>query len=89
MQEADWHMEVQGGGPSSTSPFLDCSVTHTPGSFLGKEKEGSYPMLSVQKNEETTIEGKREMRTALFPRSSHIYVNQILRDIWGGSTLTT
>lgn len=63
--------------------------SHLHSRILLREGEDCYSLLSVQKNEKTTVEGKREMKTALFPRSLHIYINQILRDIWGGSTLTT
>lgn len=81
-----------GGG--SLQLLLFYIFSHSLSRILLREGEDCYPMLSVGKkikikNKKTSVEGKREMRTALFPRSLHIHVNQILRDIWGGSTLTT
>lgn len=71
MQEAAWHNQVRGdGGIAPTSPFLDCSVSHTPGSFPGEKM--ATPCFLCKKNEGTTIEGNREMETVLFARSLHI-----------------
>lgn len=73
-------MEVWGGG---TSPFLDGSVVHIPESLLGKSRLLLHYFCA--KNEETTMEGKRKMRTMLFPRYLHIDANRLLRDICGGA----
>lgn len=71
VQETDWCMEVW-EGVSSTSPFLDCSVTYTPRSLSEKERVGTLCFL-CKKWRDYKQKAKGNEEYIISQTASHLY----------------